>query len=102
MDGDGSLGVHVRKDSGRRVPYISLTGSKKICFQFKTFLEKKIGEPMPKKIIPSKKSYLFMVSDQRAVKAIKLLYSNCTIALERKLQKANAIQEEFQGSVEMK
>jgi uncharacterized protein YydD (DUF2326 family) len=40
-----------------------------------------------------------MISDHRAVKAIKLLYSDCTIALERKLQKALEIIEEFQDAI---
>jgi hypothetical protein len=35
IDGDGSLGIHVRKDSGRRVPYINITGGKTVCLQFK-------------------------------------------------------------------
>jgi hypothetical protein len=87
------------KGSGRRVPYISLTGSKSVCLQFRAFLEKELNEPMPPNIIFYKKSYLFMVSDHRAVKAIRLLCSNCTIALERKLQKAIAILKEFQDSV---
>jgi len=36
-----------------------------------------------------------MLSDHCAVKAIGLLYSGCTIALERKLRKAYEILEEF-------
>lgn len=62
------------KGSGRRVPYISLTGSKSVCLQFRAFLEKELNEPMPPNIIFYKKSYLFMVSDHRAVKAIRLLW----------------------------
>jgi NUMOD3 motif len=100
IDGDGCLGVYVRKNSNetsRRVPYISITGTKTICLQFRSFLEKEICEPMPPGIF-YKKSYLFMLSDHRAVKTIKLLYSDCTIALNRKLQKALEIMEEFQYS----
>lgn len=50
IDGDGSLGVYERKcfnGSVRRIPYINITGSRNVCSQFKTFLEKEIGEPMP-------------------------------------------------------
>src|SRR5207247_703702 len=99
IDGDGSLGVYVRKNlngSIRRVPYLSLTGSKNLCMQLRSFLEKELGEPMPPNIIFYKRSYLFMLSDHRAVKAIELLYSGCSIALERKLRKALEILEEFQ------
>ena len=99
IDADGSLGVYERKNKNgtkRRVPYISVTGSKIVCLQFRSFLEKQLCEPMPPSVIFYKKSYLFMLSDHRAVKAIKLLYSDCTIALERKLQKALEIMEEFQ------
>ena len=99
IDGDGSLGVYERKNMNgtiRRVPYISVTGSKIVCLQFRSFLQKELCEPMPPSVIFYKKSYLFMLSDHRAVKAVKLLYSDCTIALERKLQKALEIMEEFQ------
>ena len=91
IDGDGSLGVYERKNLNttiRRVPYISVTGTKSVCLQFRSFLEKELGEPMPPSVVFYKRSYLFMVSDHRAVKAIKLLYGDCTIALERKLRKA--------------
>ncbi|MGB6531451.1 MAG: hypothetical protein WA323_06155 [Candidatus Nitrosopolaris sp.] len=79
----------------RRVPYISITGTKIICLQFRSFLKKEL-ESMPPSITFYRKSYLFMLSDHRAVKAIKLLYSDCTIALKRKTQKALEIMEEFQ------
>jgi hypothetical protein len=97
IDGDGSLGVYERKDSGRRVPYISLTGNKSVCLQFRDFLQTELDEPMPQNVIFYKKSYSFMVSDHRAVKAIELLYTNCTIALNRKLQRADEILHEFEG-----
>jgi hypothetical protein len=99
IDGDGCIGVYERKNSNgtiRRVPYISITGTKIVCLQFRSLLENQLSEPMPTSVVFYKKSYLFMLSDHRAVKAIKLLYSNCTIALERKLQKAIEIMDEFQ------
>lgn len=99
IDGDGSLGIYERKNLNgtiRRVPYISVTGTKIVCLQFRSFLEKELCEPMPPSVIFYKKSYLFMLTDHRAVGAIKLLYGDCTIALERKLQKALEIMEEFQ------
>ncbi|MFL6398808.1 MAG: hypothetical protein ACJ72J_04415 [Nitrososphaeraceae archaeon] len=99
IDGDGSLGIYVRKNLNggvRRVPYITITGTKNVCLQFKIFVEKELGEPMPPNVVFYKKSYLFMVEGRRAVKAIKLLYSDCTVALERKLIKAREIIEEFQ------
>ena len=98
IDGDGSLGIYVRKYSNggtRKVPYIALTGTKTVCLQFKSFLEKELGEPMPPNVVPYKKSYQYMVHDYRAVKAIELLYSNCTVALDRKLIKAKKIIDEF-------
>jgi hypothetical protein len=94
IDGDGSLGVYVRNFN--RIPYITLTGTKNVCLQFRSFLEKELGEPMPPNVVFYKKSYMFTVHGHRAVKAIKLLYSDCTVALERKLIKAREIIEEFQ------
>ena len=99
IDGDGSLGVYERKNMNgtiRRIPYISVTGDLIVCLQFRSFLQKELREPMPPSVIFYKKSYLFMLFDHRAVKAIKLLYSNCTMILERKLQKVIEIMEEFQ------
>ncbi len=91
IDGDGSLGYYERKctnGSVRRVPYINITGSKHICLQFKAFLEKGIGTPMPPRSSFYRSSYGYQIYDHRAIKAIKLLYSGCTIALDRNLRKA--------------
>jgi NUMOD3 motif len=97
IDGDGTLGVYPRKTANgtiRSIPYISLTGNLYICHQFKAFLEHQLGLPIPG-IIPYKNSYLFSVSDHRAVRAIKLLYENCTVALDRKLEVARRIMDSF-------
>jgi hypothetical protein len=98
IDGDGTLDIYVRKNSNgttRKIPYISLTGSSNICLQFKTFLEKELQQSMPA-VISNKNSYLFHVSDHRAIKIIKLLYEHCTIALDRKLSTAHNLMESFQ------
>jgi hypothetical protein len=97
-DGDGSIGIYPRKTSlgtVRPVPCISLTCSLHICLQFKAFLEKTLGLSMPD-IVPSKKSYSFTVYDHRAVRAINLLYEDCTIALDRKLTIAKKIIDSFE------
>jgi hypothetical protein len=93
IDGDGHLGIYKRRTKNgatRLIPYISLTGNLNVCQQFKAFLEHQIGMPMPD-IYPYKNSYLFFVSDHRAVRAIKLLYEDCAVALDRKLEIAKKI-----------
>lgn len=97
IDGDGHLGIYKRrKNNGtiRLVPYISLTGNLYVCHQFKAFLEHRIGMLMPN-VISYKRSYFFSVSDHRAVRAIKLLYEDCAVALERKLEVAKRIMDSF-------
>jgi hypothetical protein len=98
IDGDGNMGIYHRKtlaDITRTVPYIGLTGNLHICLQFKGFLENVIGLSMPQ-IVPYKNSYLFSVSDHRAVRVIRLLYKDCTVALDRKLVKAENIINSFE------
>jgi hypothetical protein len=98
IDGDGNLGIYERRTKTgdiRSVPYISLTGNLYVCHQFKAYLEHQIGMPMPG-INSNKNSYLFHVSDHRAVRAIKLLYENCGVALDRKLEDAKRIMNSFQ------
>jgi hypothetical protein len=80
----------------RMIPFISVTGSRNICLQFRTFLERQLGEPMPPTIISYGNSYAFMVSDSRAVRAIKLLYGGCTLALDRKVRRAYEILDKYE------
>jgi hypothetical protein len=96
IDGDGHLGIYKRETCGtvRRIPYISLTGNLYVCLQFKSFLEQQTSMSMPN-VIPYKNSFQFSVSDHRAVRTIKLLYENCTVALDRKLEVAKKIMNSF-------
>jgi hypothetical protein len=89
IDGDGHIGIH------SSIPCISLTGSLRVCLQFKTFLEHQLGISMPN-LVSYKNSYSISVSGHRAVRAIKLLYENCTVALDRKLVVARKIMDLFQ------
>jgi hypothetical protein len=98
IDGDGHLEIYLRETSTetfRSIPYISLTGNLYVCTQFKTFLESTLGLSMPN-IVSYKKSYLFSVSDHRALRAIQLLYMDCTMALDRKLAIAKKIINSFE------
>jgi hypothetical protein len=97
IDGDGNIGIYPKRTLEgkiRLIPKIQLTGNLHICLQFKAFLENQLGLLMPN-IIPCKNSYIFSVSDHRAVRAIKLLYENCTVALDRKLEIAKRIMNSF-------
>jgi hypothetical protein len=99
IDGDGSFNFYPRRNLNgtiRRIPYISVTGSRNICLQFRTFLERQLGEPMPPTIISYKNSSAFMLSDSRAVRAIKLLYGGCTLALDRKVRRAYEILDKYE------
>jgi NUMOD3 motif len=98
IDGDGNLGIYLRRGrdgSFRPLPYISLTSNLNVCLQFKVFLEESLGVPMPDPV-PYKNSYLFSISDHRALRAITLLYTNCALALDRKLALARNIMNSFQ------
>jgi uncharacterized protein len=47
----------------KNIPYISLTGSLRVCLQFKAFLEKTLDRPMPMPyLIPNKNSYSFTIT----------------------------------------
>ena len=99
ITGDASLGVYPRKNLNgtiRMIPFISVTGSRNICLQFRTFLERQLGEPMPPIIISYRNSYAFMVSDSRAVRVIKLLYGRCILALDRKVRRAYEILDKYE------
>lgn len=93
------MGVYARKNLNgtiRMIPFIGVTGSRNIYLQFRTILERELGEPMPPTIISYRNSYAFMVLDSRAVRAIKLLYGGCTLALDRKVRRAYEILEKYE------
>lgn len=50
----------------------------------------------PPTIISYRNSYAFMVSASRAIRAIKLLYGGCTIALDRKVRRAYGILDKYE------
>jgi hypothetical protein len=98
VDGDGYMGIYHKKTlagTTRIEPLISLTGSLHVCLQFKAFLENTLGLSMPN-VYPAKNSYTFPISGHRAVRAIKLLYANYTVALDRKSAIAKEIMKSFE------
>lgn len=63
IDGDGNIGIYSKKTQEgkiRLIPKIQLTGNLHICLQFKAFLEKQLGLPMPN-IVSYRNSYMFSV-----------------------------------------
>jgi hypothetical protein len=83
VDGDGWIGPRNGMDGDK----ITLTGSYDLLSQFKTFIEKSIPESIVKIKQEGRYCRLYVYSyTARAV--AKLLYNGCSIALERKLSKA--------------
>lgn len=82
IDGDGSLTV-----CNKKYPVINLSGSQFICQQFVDYV-KTIVPKCFAKVHPTKTIYGFATSGQYAIEIIKTLYSNCNVALDRKLKKA--------------
>jgi hypothetical protein len=83
VDGDGWIGP----SNGRDGDKITLTGSYDLLSQFKTFIETSIPESIVNIKQEGRYCRLYLYSyTARAV--ARLLYNDCSIALERKLSKA--------------
>jgi hypothetical protein len=83
FDGDG----YFKNKDGKDADKMILTGSNDLCAQFEEYIKKNVpnGKVRIKKIREYSKLYL---SSNTARAVAKLLYSDCKIALERKLVKA--------------
>ena len=90
IDGDGCV-THNNQDNHA---VITLSNGPDLCTQFINYIELVIGVPVSKNY-PKKRegrdSYIVGLYSQNAYKVIKHLYSDCTIALDRKLAKAQEI-----------
>lgn len=85
VDGDGHLAI----DSHNRVR-LSLCGSKELMTQFLTFIKK--HNPNCGATVKSHKSiFRVQLACKSAVRTIQLLYTNCSIALDRKKSIATII-----------
>jgi hypothetical protein len=87
LDGDGYFCVR----NGHEGDKIILLGSHDLLHQFKDFVQRNIPESITKKSITIKQEvsyYRLFIYSKTARLLAKLLYDDCTIALNRKLPKA--------------
>jgi hypothetical protein len=92
VDGNGTVaaykhnnkwGVHVR-------PVLTLCGSKSLMQQFSEFVYSVIGEPR-KTVRKTATTYVVSVYTHQAIAMIKILYGQCSVALDRKAAAAALI-----------
>src|SRR6188472_1438044 len=87
LDGDGHFCVR----NGHEADKIILVGSHDLLHQFKDFIQRNIPGSITKKSITIKQErsyYRLFIYSKTARLLAKLLYDDCTIALNRKLSKA--------------
>lgn len=87
IDGDGSL-TYNRQRNGKRLPAICLVGTEMVLFQFADFVSAQ--RIMPPAIHQDFRSNIYqtLLSCDKARKIVQILYNDCTIALDRKLELA--------------
>ena len=83
LDGDGYIKNRDGKDGDRVV----VAGSQDLMRQFITFIENNIPKAQTK-LIADHNIFRLIVYSFTARMLIKLLYENCVVALDRKLEKA--------------
>jgi hypothetical protein len=81
IDGDGTL-------SHGGYPRLYLVGSYNLLIQFKVFVEKIVGQTIISRLLQRKSIYRLTLCGQIALKVVKILYDSCSVALERKLERA--------------
>lgn len=89
IDGDGCIMVRRRVGKQRVSPAITLVGTKAIVSQFKNFVRANIPACDPAMTLPKGKViYQCCVNGANAIELARILYGNCTVALDRKLERA--------------
>ncbi len=92
VDGDGSIHIQSRLHYKPR-PVLQLTGSHSLISQFSTFAKSSVGSVSGPTV--SKGSYAHALTCGPAVRMIRLLYGDCTVALPRKLATAQEVMTRF-------
>ena len=87
VDGDGCLGVL----GPRRIPYLELAGSKWMMEQFKAFVQKIVPQNRTNVLKRPGSTCTLRVNNSRAVEVIRVLYADCSVALDRKYQRAQEL-----------
>ncbi len=91
IDGDGTVSI-ARTPSGKYVywrPHIGLVGSKPLLLQFAAFVARRTGISLA--VRKADTIWQCRCVGEKAVHIIRLLYSDCSVALPRKLAKARTI-----------
>lgn len=110
IDGDGSLNIYHRKSYFNKHPRINawsiprddkrleLVGGKQLLESFINFLKEKYPD-IKNSVRPHKSIFRVGLAGATAEKVIDLLYSDCIVALDRKLNAAKNIRNEAQRMI---
>ncbi|MDQ6863016.1 MAG: hypothetical protein M3044_04260 [Thermoproteota archaeon] len=83
LDGDG----HIKNRDGKDGDRVVVSGSHDLMYQFMTFIENNIPNARTR-LIADRKIYRLILYSYTARKILCLLYENCVVALDRKLEQA--------------
>lgn len=104
VDGDGCLGIYMPSITPREeFPSISLCGTVDLCDGFSSFIEANLGfRVLPKKQVkfryePGLWLWAVRAAHRKGLAVMKLLYSNCVVAMPRKLNIALEAIDRFDG-----
>lgn len=93
VDGDGCVMATVNRN-GKAIdkPSVKLVGTKAILKQFANFVSRVVDGGRPR-VVRCSRSVIYecVVSSSRARQLVRVLYSNCNISLDRKLDRAKEI-----------
>jgi hypothetical protein len=92
VDGDGTVSF-----AKRDKPLICLCGASRVLLeQFADFCRRIVPDCLAKVRAATKGGWFFSIQGHRAAKVIRVLYHNCSVALERKLKTAKIILARYQ------
>jgi hypothetical protein len=90
VDGDGSL--YLKNINGNWMITLTLVGSRRLVTQFSEFVHTISPKSKPKpRPSPDSKAWRITITSSHAIRVVKALYGNCTVALARKKAIADQI-----------
>lgn len=90
IDGDGSIGTYLNKNTNQFMPSIRLVGSQDLLEQFKEFIRES-GIPTRANVKPHRSIFMYAVCGKYSIPIMELLYKEASVYLDRKMSLAREI-----------